>query len=212
MGLLGTESPGQARLLVVPSQQTRDLEYIISRRQPARPGLPQEIVFRLFFSIHPCGVFLLDSSSLTIYFFLSLNISISSLEVSYHPLSYHILTTLTMSDRDHVLELPKFVFIIRCVQAGLALVVLGLSAYAVSEASIDGVDLALFAVSLPPKALVRRIIKTANRLPVLVRLDCHNLHDRCRTEIPYHLQLLGFHGSGYLPANYLAVGYGRHGR
>jgi hypothetical protein len=52
-----------------------------------------------------------------------------------------------MSGRDHVLELPKFIFIIRCVQAGIALVVLGLSAYAVSQLPVDGADLAVYAVS-----------------------------------------------------------------
>lgn len=52
-----------------------------------------------------------------------------------------------MSDRSHVLELPKFMLALRAVQGGIALVVLGLSAYAVSQLAADGPDLAVFAVS-----------------------------------------------------------------
>jgi hypothetical protein len=53
-----------------------------------------------------------------------------------------------MSTRDHVLELPRFILILRIVQIVLALGVLGIAAYAISNFNIDAEDLLLYCVRL----------------------------------------------------------------
>jgi len=60
---------------------------------------------------------------------------------------------MSTTTRNHILETPKFLLGFRIAQLVVAIVILGLAAYAVTFYALDGVSLILFTVSTsrPPK-------------------------------------------------------------
>ena len=96
-----------------------------------------------------------------------------------------------MTTREHVLELPRFILILRFVQIVLALAVLGISAYAISNYAVDAEALLIYCV----RVLNLRPLPLTNKILGYLHPDRVNVCHRGRDEIPYHLQLLGHHGS-----------------
>lgn len=77
----------------------------------------------------------------------------NSIEYTRFPSSEYLQSrTSTMSDRQHILQVPKVVLGLRIVQLATAVAILGLAAYGITYLSFDGDDLILFTVnSLKPQ-------------------------------------------------------------
>ena len=112
--------------------------------------------------------------------------------------------------RNHVLEIPLFVSIIRVFQFVLAIVILGLSAYGVSKYAYDGFGLTLFTVRLKLS-----IFHFQGDTLIPQTVSCHDgnniLHPRSGV-LHHNVQLLGDPWVGHLPHHFLALFLLRHSR